>query len=447
MKYIFTFLGFFFASFVVQAQDAFSISEAIEYGISNSNAIKLNNIDIARAEQDVKEYYAIGLPKLNGQAQYQHYLEIPTSFVPAEFFGGQPGSFAELQFGLANTLSAGLNFNTLIFDGSFFTGIKAQKLYRELTRKSINQTEYEIRKNVTEAYVNILLSEENLKILDKNLENLDKSIKETTAFYETGFIEKLDVDRLELSYDNLVAQRKNIERIVVLAKNVLKFQMNYPLDKDLALSQTLDDVVDLVLMEEEKVTDKIDLSLRPEFDALQLTQELNKINLRATKNSRYPSLAGFANYQTQLQRNNLFESDEPGFTPISIIGLQLNVPIYNGGQVKIKEEKIKLDIAKTDLQMAEFERGINLQVSNAYQQYLNAKESVYSAKRRQSLAEEIYDVTGIKYKEGVGSSLEKSQAEREVYSAQQQYMQALFELVSSKIALDVATGNINQNKY
>lgn len=447
MKSIFALFGALLLTFVIQAQDSYTIESAVQYGIKNSTAIKLNNLDVARAEQDIKEYYAIGLPKINASSQYQHFLEIPVSFVPAEFFGGPPGTFAELQFGLANTLSAGLNFNTLIFDGSFFTGIKAQKLYRELTRKSINQTEFDIRKSITEAYVNVLIGMENIKILDKNLDNLDKSIIESRAFYENGFIEKLDVDRLELSYDNLVAQKRTIERVVELGKNLLKFQMNYPLEKEINLEQNLDDIVNIVLTEDVILDEKPNYNLRPEYDALLLTQELNNINLRATKNSRYPSLSGFGNYQTQLQRNNLFDSEEPGFTPISIVGLQLNVPIYNGGSVRIKENKIKLDIEKTELQRQEFERGINLQIVNAYQQYLNAKEAVYSAKRRQALAEEIYDVTIVKYKEGVGSSLEKSQAEREVYSSQQQYMQALFDLVSSKISLDSASGKISQNKY
>ncbi len=447
MKYILTLCGALFITLASYAQDAFTVESAVQYGLKNSTAVKMNNIDIARAEQDVKEYYAIGLPKINASSQYQHYLEIPVSFVPAEFFGGPPGTFAELQFGLSNTLVSGINFNTLIFDGSFFTGLKAQKLYRELTRKSINQTEFDIRKNITEAYVNVLIGLENIKILDKNLENLDQSITETRAFYENGFVEKLDVDRLELSYDNLVAQKKTIERVVELGKNLLKFQMNYPLEKEIILEQNLDDIVNVVLTEEVQLDEKPNYKLRPEYDALLLTQELNNINLKATRNGRYPSLTGFGNYQTQLQRNNLFDSDEPGFTPISIVGLQLNVPIYNGGSVRIKENKIKLDIEKTELQRKEFERGVNLQINNAYQQYLNAKEAVYSAKRRQALAEDIYDITLIKYKEGVGSSIEKSQAERELYTSQQQYMQALFDLVSSKIALDSASGKISKNTY
>ena len=102
---------------------------------------------------------------------------------------------------------------------------------------------------------------------------------------------------------------------------------------------------------------------------------------------------------------------------------------------------------KTDIQKQEFERAVDLQVRSAYVQYLNAKENMSSAKRRQALAEDIYEVTQVKYKEGVGSSVEKSAAEREVYAAQQQYVQSLYDLVSSKIALDVATGDIADKLY
>ena len=435
------------SSVTINAQKAFTIDEAIEYTIKNSNQIKLNRIDIEMAEKDIKEYYALGLPKINGKVDYQHFLEIPVSFVPAEFFGGPPGQFSELQFGLSNTLVGGLSMNTLIFDGSFLTGIRAQKLYREFTSKSIDQTSYEIRKNVTEAYVNVLLTEENIEVIDKNLENLNESITETRAYYDNGFVEKLDVDRLELSYDNLLAQKKSLERLATLGRNVLKFQMYYPMEEEVVLTQSLDDIVDQVLMVDDQVSDDIDYSKRPEYQTILLGQQLNDINLKATRNSRYPSLYGFANYQQQLQRNNLFDSDAPGLTPISIVGLTLNVPIYNGGEVAIKEQKIKLDMEKTSIQKNDFERAVDLQIMNAYQQYLNAKENMFSAKRQEALAEDIYDITTIKYKEGVGSSLETRQAERELYTAQQQYMQALFELVSSKVALDVSTGDINENPY
>ena len=413
----------------------------------NGKDWKIYNLDLRKAELDIKEYYAIGLPKVNATGEYQHFLEIPTSFVPAEFFGGPPGEFAELQFGLKNTFTAGLGFSTLIFDGSFFTGIQAQKLYRKLTKKSIEQTNYQIIQGITEAYIGLVASYDNIEILDRNLENLEKALFETKALYENGFIEKLDVDRLELSYDNLLSQKEAVERLQTLAKNVLKFQMNYPLNNEIAISQTLDDIVDKVLVEEVALDEKTNYNKRPEYDNILLGQELNKINFKATRNQRYPTLAGFGNYQYQLQRNNLFESDEPGFFPISLVGLQLNVPIYNGGSVGIKEQQIKLDIERTEIQKQTFENGVDLQISNAYQQYLNAKQNVFSTKRRQSLAEDIYDVTQIKYKEGVGSSLEVNSAERELYLTQQQYIQALLDLVNSRVALDIATGEILENKY
>lgn len=447
MKYIFKLILIILVANFANGQKSFSIDEAIQYAIKNSNDIKLDQIEIKTADKEVKEYIASGLPKVNGSVEYQHFLEIPTSFVPAEFFGGMPGEFAELKFGLPNQMTTGVNMNTLIFDGSFFTGLRAQKLYKELKSKSINQTEYEIKKNVTEAYVNVLLTRENIEILDKNLENLDKSITETTAFYENGFVEKLDVNRLELSYDNLLSQKKTLERIALLSKNLLKFQMNFPLNEEILLSQSLDDVVDKVLVKDIEPIESIDYNKRPEYSSILLGQQLNEINFKATRMTRYPSLVGFGNYQYQIQRTNLFESDEPGFFPVSIVGLSMNVPIYSGGATAIKEQKIKLDIEKTEIQKQQFEKSVELQIMNAYQQYLNAKEAMYAAKRQQVLAEEIYDITQIKYKEGVGSSLETSQAEREVYAAQQQYMQSLFDLVSSKISLDIATGDINNNPF
>lgn len=446
MKYLINILFCSMLLVTSYGQSAFSLQEAIEYGFKNHNSMKQNAIDVERAEQNIRSYYATGLPKLSADVEFNHFLEIPTSFLPGEVFGGQPGTYNKVKFGLPNSLKAGATLSTLIFDGAYFTGIKAQKLYRELQKKKLNQTKYDLEKSITKAYMNVLMAQENIEIFDNNIANLKKSMEETQALFENGFVEKLDVDRLELSYDLLVSKKKSIMRMIELSKNLLKFQMNFPLGEEITLVQSLDDIVDKVIVADVQEK-KTDYSKRPEFEQLRLLQELNQVNLRATKNQRYPRLVGFANYQQQLQRKDVFDNDEPGFTPTSIVGLKLEIPIYSGGDLSTKIQKVKLDIEQANLQQQDFERVVDLQVFNAYQNYLNAKESMFAAKRQQRLAEDIFDITKKKYKEGVGSSIETSAAERETYTAQQQYIQSLFDLVMSKIELDIARGELSSNQY
>lgn len=424
----------------LKGQETYSIDESVNYAIKNSAQTRLNQLDLTKAEAQIKEYRATGLPQLKGSVNYQHFINLPTSLLPAEIFGGPAGTFAEIKFGLKNSLNSGLELNSLIFDGSFFTGLRAQKIYRELVFKQAEQSEFEIKNNVTKAYLGVLIAERNKNIIEKNLENLEKTLEETKIFFENGFLEKLDVSRLQLSFDNLSTEIGRIDRIINLSKNLLKFQMNYPLDKDITLSETLDDLVDKVIIAKVDLNEPLDINNRPEYAVIETGEKLNELNIEAMKKGYLPSLIGFANYQTAIQRNNLFNNDEPAFFPTTIVGLGLSIPIWDSYAKRSKIQQAQVDLEITRVQKSEFERGVSLQVYNAKLNYENALNTVNNTKRNENLALEIYNTSQIKFKEGIGSSLELGQAEQNLYAAQANYINALYELVVAKTDLDISLG-------
>ncbi len=424
----------------LKGQETYTIDESVNYAIKNSAQTRLNQLDLTKAEAQIKEYRATGLPQLKGSVNYQHFINLPTSLLPAEIFGGPAGTFAEIKFGLKNSLNSGLELNSLIFDGSFFTGLRAQKIYRELVFKQAEQSEFEIKNNVTKAYLGVLIAERNKNIIEKNLENLEKTLEETKIFFENGFLEKLDVSRLQLSFDNLSTEIGRIDRIINLSKNLLKFQMNYPLDKDITLSETLDDLVDKVIIAKVDLNEPLDINNRPEYAVIETGEKLNELNIEAMKKGYLPSLIGFANYQTAIQRNNLFNNDEPAFFPTTIVGLGLSIPIWDSYAKRSKIQQAQVDLEITRVQKSEFERGVSLQVYNAKLNYENALNTVNNTKRNENLALEIYNTSQIKFKEGIGSSLELGQAEQNLYAAQANYINALYELVVAKTDLDISLG-------
>lgn len=431
----------------VHAQQSFSLEEAVQYGIQESMEMKMNALKLQKADIEIKEFRALGLPNINGKVDLQHFIDIPVNLVPAEAFGGPAGTYSELKFGTNNRLAAGVSMNQLIFDGSFFTGLKVQKVYRELVSKNVNQTKFDKRGNITKAYMNVLLVDENLKVIDKNVENLEKTIEETKSLLSNGLVEKIDVQRLELSVDNLVSQRANVVRLKKLNENLLKFQMSFPIEKEILLTQTLDDIVDKIIAEDVQLSDKVDYSKRPEYEVIEIGQRLNELKLKANKNARYPSLYGFASHEQLLQRDDLLDEDAPGFTKTSVVGASLNIPIFQGLKKNLAIQKTKLEILEADNQKSEFERAMNLQIQTSYDLFVNARNNVFIAKRQEALANDIYDVTKVKYEEGVGSSVERTQAERDLYNSQNNYMQALFNMVMAKIDLDIAKGELEQNNY
>lgn len=462
MNFTLKWFGLLFSSFLVQSvivgQESFNLEQAIKYSQEHSTRLKIQKLDVQDAKDQIAEYYAIGYPKLGAKVGYNYFINVPTSILPdfispaiyeilvkekllptnnATYGGGVP-----VQFGTKNNLNASLELSTLIFDGSFFVGLKAQKLYKELITKQIAQSEADVRYQVTKAYLASLVVKENLQVLEKNRSNLQNVYKELNEIFKAGFVEKLDVERIELSLQQLESEKEKLDRIAGIAENLLKFQMNYPLDQPLIQSQTLDDILKSSYIEIMDPSIRLNPQARPEYTVIDQAIKLSQINIKRYKGSYLPSLFGFASHQESLQRNKLFDSKDNSWFPTTVVGLNLNVPIFDGFDRKAKISKAKTVLFRTELQRSEFERGVQLEFENAKTQYINALTSLDSRKKSLALAEKIYNTSKIKFKEGVGSSLEITTAERDLYQAQANILDAQYNLIVTKVELDKALGKI-----
>ena len=234
----------------IQSQSKlFTLQQAIQYGQENHNDVKTALLDIADADENIREYTATGMPKINGNVQLQHYIDVPTSIIPqGSFFQGDPDQGIppnpledlEVQFGVKNNLTAGLSADLLLFDGSFFVGLQAARLYKELIAEQTEIKKEDIAYNVAKAYLGVAVAKENAEILAKNIANLEESLLETQAIYEEGFVEKQDLDRLELSLNNLLIEQEKVGQIIELSKNALKFSMGYPLEDTIVLAENIE---------------------------------------------------------------------------------------------------------------------------------------------------------------------------------------------------------------
>jgi outer membrane protein TolC len=426
-----------------QTVEEFSLSEAVGYAQAKSNSVRSAQLDIARAKADVQEYTAIGIPKVNAEVDYNYFIDIPVQLLPNDAFaipGGPPvePGFTEVQFGTRQNLTPSLTVSTLVVDGSYFVGLKASKGLLDMTKRQADLTQYDLKYQVIQAYLQALLVEENKEVLLRNIENLKTIRFETNAFYENGMVERLDVDRLDLSLSNLQVQLDALNRQTQLAKNLLKYQMNYPLQDSIVLTERLEEV--LAIAETADLEGDIAYDRRIETDILRRTIALNELNIKRFHMGYLPNITAFFTHQQQLQRNDLFDDAEPGFFPTTIVGATLNVPIFDGLDKAAKIKRARIDVAKFQLQLNDLERGIQLEVVNARATYRNAKERLESQNANVALAERILETTRIKYREGVGSSIEMTQAEQELYSTQANRLNALYDLVLAKAALDKALG-------
>jgi len=361
--------------------------------------------------------------------------------LPAQFFGGPPGTYAPVKFGVQYNATAGVSASQLIFNSNYLVGLQATKELVTLSQKNTLRSKVETAQNVAKAYYGVLVNRERLKILDLNLERLKTLKDNAAALNQNGFAEKIDVDRLEVSYNNLITEKEKTGRLVELSETVLKFQMGYDFNQPITLTDNLDkagaaeDVQNLALNE------KPDVSKRPEFLVLESQRRLNELDLKRYRLNYLPTLAAYGSYSQMFQKNTLDFSTKSWY-PFAIIGATLNIGIFDGLQTNARIQQAKISLLKTQNSSNMLKQSMEMEAQSSAVAYKNALASLQTQKKNIELAKNVFDVVKKKYEQGIGSSLELSTAENDLRQAETNYYNSLYDLIISKIDYQKATGTL-----
>ncbi|MBL7811173.1 MAG: TolC family protein [Bacteroidetes bacterium] len=448
MKYSFTLIAALYA-LPAFGQDTMrmSLAAAFSYAEKNNPAFQNTQTDVEIAKQTVNQIKANGLPQVNASANFQQYITIPGSWVPNSF-STQPGApdylFFRFQQKYASTASIGVN--QLLWDGTFLMGLKAATEYVSLSQTLVNKSKADLYANVSKAYLLALTTAKNMALVNSNMATLEKSLKDITALNKEGFAEKLDVQRLELALSNLKVQKDKLQNAAMITQNLLKFQMGMDVNTPLLLTDDLETLdKSMGLAETEK--DGFNVKNRVEHKLLQQTLSLSYLDERRYKLGYLPTLVGFLQHQESTNRPefNFFKSNltpNNNWVPASLWGLSLQVPVFDGLRKQAQIRDVRLRRMKTQNDLKNFENAANLEYTNARLSYDNNLKQVAVQKQNLELARDIYEKANVKFKEGVGSTLEILQAENELKTSQTNYLNALYDLVVSKIDLQKATGTV-----
>lgn len=416
---------------------SFSLKEAIDYAQNHQTSVLNASIDEEIAKNIVKKTIGIGLPQVHGNVNFQDFLKVPTNLLPGEFFG-KPGTQVPVQFGVQYQSSFGLELNQLLFDGSYLVGLQATKTFKELFNKNLKRSRIETAVAVTKAYYSVLVSNEQLSLLDANMARLKKSLNDTEALFKNGFVEKIDVARLTVLNNNLETERGNVIRLLELNVNLLKFQMGMNIQFKLVLK---DSIGSLQVEESIAVKDTTAFQNRIEYSLLATQKKLNELDLKRYKSLFLPSLSAFGSTSRSLQSNEFLNLTDRSF-PTTVIGFRLSVPLISGGIKTYQVRNAKLEVLKTENNLVNLKNGINLEVEQAQTVYRNGLKSLENQKRNMELAQEVLRVSKIKYEQGVGSSIEVTIAETSLKESQNNYINALYDLLINKVNVDRALGKI-----
>lgn len=436
-------MAFFFAG-SVKSQDTLkmSLSEALRYAETNNTAIQNAATDIEISRQAVNQVTAAGLPQIGVNAGFMQYLQVPgnwvKNFVPS---AGAP-EYIFLRFQQPIASNATVSMNQLIYSGTFLLGLKAAREVIDLSRTMAGKTRNDVALGVSKAYLMALTLQKNITLINSNITLLEKSLSDVKALNKEGFAEKLDVQRLEFSLTNLKVSREKLLLASNAALNLLKIQIGMQVASPLILTDDLETLDKTIPVGDES----FNINNRFEYQLLNQSLSISFLEEKRYKVGKYPTLVGFLQHQQTTQRPefNFFNSNltpNNSWVPSSAFGLNLSMTLFDGLRAKAAIADVKLRRSKTINDLKTFQNAANMEYENALKTYQTQLEMVAVQKQNVQLANNIYNNTVFKYKEGVGSALEMLQAETDLKTGQANYLNALYDLVMAKIDLKKALGN------
>jgi outer membrane protein len=448
-----------FFSVSLFAQDSsytFTLQQAIEYAYQHQKNVLNAQIDAQISDKKVSEIIGMGVPQISASFEIKDFEKIPTTTLP-DFITPSiynvlfdenviprrdlgPVQQFPIQFGTRWNATASLNASQLIFQPSYIVGVQASRTYRELSQKSLTRTKIETAVAVTKAYYGVLVTRERTKLLDANIVRVQKLRDDTKALYDNGFVEKIDYDRVALTFNNLSTEKENVKRLSLLSEYMLKFQIGLPIASAITLSDSLSDeqVRNIVLSAE-----KPEVTKRIEYSLLESQKRFQALDLKRYRVQYLPSLVAYGSVSANALRDefDIFDADKKWY-PTVLIGATLSWNLFDGLQRERKIDQARLELKKIENQMYDANNALTLEAETYRILLQNALASFNTQQSNLQLANEVVRVSKLKYDEGVGSNLEVITAETSLREAQTNYYNALYDALVAKVDLDKSLGNI-----
>lgn len=429
----------------LKAQHSMSLDEAINYALTHNENLKNAMVATKDAEAQVFETRADGLPQINANFGYTNNTQIPVNLLPANIFDPTAGEddIAAIRFGIQHQSQLGVSATQMIWDGSFFIGLQAAKMLREKVVVDEEKARVDVVEQVTKAYYLVLVNQVRTGLIDANISTIESTLSDTRALYENGFVEKIDVTRLQVQLNNLKAEKQGVETAVKTSMNILKFSMGMPVRENLALTSNLESInfeYDPAAINDYNVMERVEMK---QLDYLKNLAVLDVKNIRSQYIPKVSLSAGWGRNTGNDAFSRLWNDQRQWFTSSSV-GLNVSIPVFDGLRKKYTVERKKYQLETLNNQYS-------LLSNNLQQDLLNAKETLDVSLQRlevqesnMELAKEVSEITTEKFKEGVGSNLEVINAEKDYKEAEINYLSALYDAIIAKVDLEKALGQLQK---
>ncbi|MGM0504890.1 MAG: TolC family protein [Bacteroidota bacterium] len=403
-----------------------SLQDALDYALQNNITLQNAALDIEAARKKVWETTAIGLPQVSGNFNYQH---IPGDLPTFDMADPMTGETQSIKLGVKNSSTYSVTLSQLIFSGEYIVGLQASKTFLKISQLSHEKQNIETKNGVITSYVSVLILERNKAITDSSLQNIESLLNETQQLYKQGFMEETDVDQLQITYNSLVNTQKTIERQIDISRKLFKVLLGTGLNTRLVLTDDLDQLEASMIHSSANIPE-FDLMENIDYRLAENQERVSELNYKREKTKYLPSISAFYTYQDKTNKAAF------DFTINNIIGVNVDVPIFSSFQrnAMVKQAKIELEKAQNNKALAA--ENLVIQSQQARNSFLEAREKYDLAHQNLELSQKVFENTSKKYKQGMASSMELTQANNTYLQTQSEYINALFELYKTKIELD-----------
>ena len=420
---------------------SFSIQQAIDFALKNNYKAINSGRDIETSKQKKWETTAMGLPQLNGRVDFLHNFKLQQQGVSGNAFNplGNPNDVSTIAFGTKNTMIGTATLSQLIFDGSYIVALQASKAYLQFFENAKLKTDNDIKELIINNYGNVLLSQESIKILESNKKVLEKNYLEINQIYKNGLGEQESVEQIAITLETVKSSLNNVTRLREISLKMLKINLGIAIDDDLQLTDNLDNLSTTNLETALTAADfNVENNIEYQIASSIVTQK--RLLLKLEKSKALPSLGAALNfgYNSFANQFNFLSANQP-WNNFSNVGVSLNIPLFSSGGLKAKVQQAKIAFEQSQTQQKEAEQMLKLGYEKAKSDFDFSIEQYATAKSNLYLAEKIERKQQIKFKEGLSTSFEFSEAQRQLYAAQQTYLQSMVDIINKKAALEKLT--------
>ncbi|MDG2344100.1 MAG: TolC family protein [Flavobacteriales bacterium] len=423
-------------SFVQTSAQTTSLTELLVFAHANSPTIKNASLDVEIAKQKIKEYTSAGLPKINGSLNFQNYVNIPTTVIPASALGMPGDDLIDVNFGTDYNSNLAIQVDQLIFSARYIYGIRAANAYASLTELIQKQTMADFNEKISTLYYSVLLINKNASLAEKGKEQMQNIYDYTKKLVDGGVVESSQLDEVNLMLlqtTNVVNELKMNEELSMMQ---LKSNIGYPLD---SLLNIVDDFSS-AFSSSETSPSSFNVNQTLSFMLASQNTVLNELDLKVVKSEGYPSISGFFSHQEMAMRKefSFFDNSYPWY-PATVWGLRVDIPIFNSGEGQSKRTQKELSLLKSQNELSQIETQISALLMQLENNLKVAKMSLDNANKSLELAEKVLQNEIIKFKAGTNSVLAVSQAQNQVIAAQQELLSKEFNVIKSQLAINKIT--------